>query len=83
MVEPLSSAEPHVFLPDHCNGPTDLRIKTESDEPLNSAGRAGPPALSLDQNSAAPITSQSSLLAVMAAGSEAVSTAPGTQLHVA
>lgn len=82
------STDPHL-LPDHCNVPTDLRIKTESDDSLPGSGVGSSGVISshtqLDQSSA-PITSQQSmnLAAVIAASNEAVcSAAPGTKLHAA
>lgn len=84
-VDPMSSE--HQLLPEHCNVPTDLRIKTESDD-SSMTGMAGSSGVStshtpLDESSA-PITSQSmSLAAVIAAGNETVCSAQGTKLHAA
>lgn len=82
-------------VPEHCNMPTDLRVKTESNDSLTGGGTSGAGSHSgssgvstsshtqIDQSNA-PSSSQSmNLSAVIAAGNEAVCSAPGTKLHAA
>lgn len=78
------TSESHLVSEHHHNVPTDLHIDSESDDSLNGvAGGSGVIAshTQVDQSNA-PITSQS-LAAVIAAGNEAVCSAPGTKLHAA
>ena len=100
----MPTSQPHMMpvvstptVPDHCNMPTDLRIKSESNDSMTSAGgmtegsttgQGGSSGANTSHTQIDQSNTQSSqsmnLSAVIAASNEAVcSSAPGTKLHAA
>lgn len=101
-IDHMPTSQPHMMpvvstptVPDHCNMPTDLRIKSESNDSVSggmtegsATGQGGSSGANtshtqIDQSNAQSSQSMN-LSAVIAASNEAVcSTAPGTKLHAA